>query len=212
MNTTAHEPDAVFRDILDGLSAAGRTRTARAVGQALRQSQQARIRAQKNADGSPYPARKRQVMHTRREVKFLWNGEVRTLRQWGHKRYRKGRAIIGRDPDRGGALRTFYRDDIERYIAVSSMSARQTSKKSTPMFARLRTYRWLKMRSDAEGAVVGFDGLAARIARVHQAGLRDEVAPGVMTTYPVRELLGVTAADERRIHDTIIRSLGGAAR
>ncbi|EFN7664138.1 TPA: phage virion morphogenesis protein [Escherichia coli] len=212
MNTTAHELDAVFRDILDGLSAAGRTRTARAVGQALRQSQQARIRAQKNADGSPYPARKRQVMHTRREVKFLWNGEVRTLRQWGHKRYRKGRAIIGRDPDRGGALRTFYRDDIERYIAVSSMSARQTSKKNTPMFARLRTYRWLKMRSDAEGAVVGFDGLAARIARVHQAGLRDEVAPGVMTTYPVRELLGVTAADERRMRDTIIRSLGSAAR
>lgn len=130
MNTAVHELDVVFRDILDGLSAAGRARTARAVGQALRRSQQARIRAQKNADGSPYPARKRQVMHTRREVKFVWNGEVRTLRQWGHKRYRKGRAIIGRDPDRGGALRTFYRDDIERYIAVSSMSARQTSKKT----------------------------------------------------------------------------------
>ena len=71
MSTTMHETDVVFRDILDGLSAAGRARTARAVGQALRQSQQARIRAQKNADGSPYPARKRQVMHTRREVKFV---------------------------------------------------------------------------------------------------------------------------------------------
>ncbi|WP_449264102.1 phage virion morphogenesis protein, partial [Escherichia coli] len=55
MNTTTHDPDAVFRDILNGLSTAGRARTARAVGQALRQSQQARIRAQKNADGSPYP-------------------------------------------------------------------------------------------------------------------------------------------------------------
>ncbi|MBB7315013.1 phage virion morphogenesis protein, partial [Escherichia coli] len=39
-----------------------------------------------------------------------------------------------------------------------------------------------------------------------------EVAPGVMTTYPVRELLGITAADERLVYDTIIRSLRSAAR
>lgn len=47
------ELDQVFSGILSGTSQAGRTLTARAVGQALKRSQQQRIKAQKNPDGSP---------------------------------------------------------------------------------------------------------------------------------------------------------------
>lgn len=55
-NDLFRELDQVFSDILAGTSQAGRVRTARAVGQALRKSQQLRIKAQQNPEGSPYPA------------------------------------------------------------------------------------------------------------------------------------------------------------
>ncbi|MGT3185601.1 phage virion morphogenesis protein, partial [Yersinia enterocolitica] len=54
-NDPFRELDQVFSAILAGTSQAGRTRTARAIGQALRHSQQLRIKAQKNPEGSPYP-------------------------------------------------------------------------------------------------------------------------------------------------------------
>lgn len=41
------ELDKVFSDILAGISASGRTRSARLIGQEIRRSQQQRIRAQK---------------------------------------------------------------------------------------------------------------------------------------------------------------------
>ncbi len=44
------------------------------------------------------------------------------------------------------------------------------------MFVKLRTARYLKARADASGVTVGYSGVAARIARVHQFGERDQVA------------------------------------
>ncbi len=210
MNKTIHETDAVFNDILQGMSASARTATARTTGQALRRSQQQRIRAQKAPDGTSFPARRRQLLHTHRKVTFLWNNQIRTLRQWHHQKLRYGRAITGMDDSRSG-LRTFYRSDIARFIEITSVSARRTSKKYTPMFNKIRTYRWLKMKAGQDGVSVGYDGLTARIARVHQYGLRDEAGPQVLADYPKRELLGFSQADERLIHHTVIRSLGRAA-
>ncbi|EKG9041400.1 phage virion morphogenesis protein, partial [Escherichia coli] len=43
------------------------------------------------------------------------------------------------------------------------------------MFVKLRTARYLKARADASGVTVGYSGVAARIARVHQFGERDQV-------------------------------------
>ncbi|EEI2191141.1 phage virion morphogenesis protein [Salmonella enterica] len=203
--------DAVFDDILAGLSAAGRTRTAREVGQAVRRSQQGHIRAQKNPDGSAYPARKRRVIRTQQGIKFIWNNEVRSLKNWHGGRGKYGRTITGFDTDRND-VRTFYREDIERYLEIRTQSVPRDSTKKAPMFVRLRTLRYLKMYPDAQGVTVGYQGVAARIARVHQFGLRDEAGPGVMATYPVRELLGLSAADEKRITETVINSLGSAGK
>lgn len=72
------------------------------------------------------------------------------------------------------------------------------------MFVKLRTARYLKARADASGVTVGYSGVAARIARVHQFGERDQVAPGIFTDYPVRELLGISQADERLIYNTVL--------
>ncbi|EIT2339676.1 phage virion morphogenesis protein [Salmonella enterica] len=203
--------DAIFGDILDGLSASGRARTAREVGQEVRRSQQRRIRAQKSPDGAAWPQRKRRILRSQQGIKFIWNDEVRELKNWHGGRGKYGRTITGYDMDRGG-IRTFYRSDIERYLAINTRSLRRDSTKKAPMFERLRTLRYLKIYPDPQGVSIGYSGVAARIARVHQYGLRDQVGPGVITKYPRRELLGISATDERLIYSAVINSLGSAGK
>jgi phage virion morphogenesis protein len=78
------------------------------------------------------------------------------------------------------------------------------------MFAKLRTARYLKAHADATGAVVEITGNAARIARVHQYGLIDKVAPsGPNTRYPRRLLLGFAADDRDLVRDLILGQLNG---
>ncbi|MGM3174768.1 phage virion morphogenesis protein [Dickeya lacustris] len=206
----AHALDQVFDDILSGLSPAGRLKTARQAGQALRRSQQQRIRSQKNPDASPYATRRRKVLRSQKGMVFVWEGQVRHLKNWHSGQGKHGRTITGFDEDRNG-IRTFYRSDIERYIEINTQAVRRSTRKTTPMFQRLCGYRFLRMRADSGGASVGFDGVAARIARVHQYGERDKVGPNTFARYPVRELLGITPADERLIHEAVINSLGSAA-
>ncbi|WP_073382631.1 phage virion morphogenesis protein [Edwardsiella piscicida] len=205
------ELDKVFSDILASLSASGRTRSARLIGQEVRRSQQRRVRAQKGPDGAAYPQRKRRIIRSQQGIKFIWNDEVRTLKNWHGGRGKYGRTITGFDTDRND-IRTFYRSDIERYLEINTRALRRDTARKAPMFERLRTLRFLKMHPDAQGVTVGYDGVAARIARVHQYGQRDQVGPGVIAKYPVRELLGLSSADEGLIYNTTINSLGGAAR
>lgn len=76
------------------------------------------------------------------------------------------------------------------------------------MFAKLRTARWLKTNVTHEGVEVGFFGRVARLARVHQEGGMDRVAPdGPMATYPARPLLGFTATDRAMVRDRVLEYL-----
>jgi len=73
------------------------------------------------------------------------------------------------------------------------------------MFAKLRTAKYMKARSTAEGAEVTFTGRVERIARVHQYGLMDHVTPGgPRVRYPRRELLGFTEVDRLLVRDTLL--------
>lgn len=127
-----------------------RSRLARQVAQGLRRSQQQRILAQRNPDGSAYAPRK-----------------ARDLR-----------AKAGR------------------------------IKRKAKMFTKLRTARYVKAKGGAEGATVGFAGRIARIARVHQYGLRDRPAPGARDVqYAKRELLGLTDAERDLIRDQVLAHL-----
>lgn len=79
------------------------------------------------------------------------------------------------------------------------------------MFRNIRTMAHLKAETNAEGAAVAITGRAARIARIHQEGLRDQVSPGGATVqYPVRQLLGFAAQDRERVRDLILKHLSGA--
>lgn len=203
-----HQLDQVFADILGSMSPAGRLRTAREVGRMLRQSQSRRIARQENPDGSKFEKRRRKVLHSQAGIGFIWNGETRRLRNWRATKGSRGRMLTGFDEGRG-AIRSFYREDIERYLDINFTQTRKDTTKADPMFRRLRTARFLKARADAGGATVGYVGVAARIARTHQYGLRDRVnKSGAVATYPQRQLLGITKADRMAIARSVIDSLG----
>ena len=202
------ELDRTMRTISSGLSPQALSRIAGQLARELRRSQQQRMRAQKAPDGTQWEPRRRRISRLKQRIRFIRNNETRTLKNWHHDVSRHGRTITGWDEDKGG-LRTFYREDITRYLEISTRRISRNATKTVPMFAKLRTARYLKARGDAGGLTVCYDGVAARIARVHQFGERDRVAAGMYTDYPARELLGITPADERLIADRLLNRIAG---
>lgn len=69
-------------------------------------------------------------------------------------------------------------------------------KRRAKMFQKLPKASYMKAKGDGQSITVGFTGRVARIARVHQYGLKDRAeanAPEVR--YQLRQVLGFTNAD-----------------
>lgn len=80
--------------------------------------------------------------------------------------------------------------------------------KRRAMFTKLRTNKYLKQRTSAAQISVGFFGRVARLASVHQHGLRDRVQRnGPNVQYAQRQLLGFSDADKQKIMDTLVTHL-----
>lgn len=80
--------------------------------------------------------------------------------------------------------------------------------KARAMFGKIRLNKHLRTLPEPDGAAVGFTGRAARIAQVHQEGLRDRVSPtGPEAQYPERKLLGFTESDIDRVRTTLLNAL-----
>lgn len=76
------------------------------------------------------------------------------------------------------------------------------------MFKRLGTAKYLKIKTSADEAALGFFSRVARIARVHHYGLRDRVEKdGPQHQYARRELIGITARDADHIAESVMRHL-----
>lgn len=209
-NPLFHELDAILADVMGVTTPTVRRRMARRVATDIRRSQQKRIGQQKNPDGTAYATRKKKTLRTQGGVSFLHNGEVRRLRNWRNSKGRYGdRMITGFDEDKGG-IRSFIRADIERYITINLSRKASTKAAKNPMFRRLRAARFLKATAYSDAAVIGFQGSAARIARVHQYGLSDKVAHRASAKYPARQLLGLTDAEIGGVADAIIGAMEGA--
>ena len=85
---------------------------------------------------------------------------------------------------------------------------RQGAIRRRAMFSKIRQAKHLKAFATAGAAEVGFIGATARIARVHQYGLRDRIGRnGPQHQYPQRELLGFSDADLRLVQDFLIDHL-----
>lgn len=133
--------------LLERLEPGERVKLARSIGQELRRSQQKRVMAQENPDGSKYAPRKKREL-----------------------RGKQGR--------------------IRRRL---------------DMFKKLRTASYLKIRGDSNAVSLGFTGRIARIAGVHQYGLKDRAERGAPEVqYDRRELLGFTDADLDIIRDSLL--------
>lgn len=136
--------------LLARLEPGERSKLARTIGQELRRSQQKRVVAQQNPDGSKFAPRKQRSL-----------------------RGKQGR--------------------IRRKLA---------------MFKKLRTASYLKVRGDSNAVTVGFTGRIARIARVHQYGLKDRAERGAPDVrYDQREVLGFTQSDIDLIRDSLLTHL-----
>ncbi|MGY2142219.1 phage virion morphogenesis protein [Pseudomonas azotoformans] len=133
--------------LLDRLEPAERIRLARNIGQALRRSQQKRVMAQENPDGTKFAPRKQRNL-----------------------RGKQGR--------------------IRRKLT---------------MFKKLRTASYLKASGDRNTVTVGFTGRIARIARVHQYGLKDRAERGAPDVqYEKREILGFMDADIEMVRNQLL--------
>lgn len=200
-----HALDALEHELaglLARVSPAERKKLSREIVRDLRKSQIKRIREQKNPDGSAFTRRKAQFITVQREMRFIWRGQQRSLKNWQQNK----RMITGFDVNKG-AVRSFRKGDIQRFIAVKKDRIKVKGKsKQTRMFKRLATARYMRAFSNENEAAIFFAPAAANIAAIHQYGLKEKLR-NLDIRYPSRQLLGFSADDTRRIEVAIINFL-----
>ena len=81
--------------------------------------------------------------------------------------------------------------------------------KRRAMFVKLKTARFLKIRTNANEAVIGFTGGVADIATIHQYGLSAKTTKNAnyKVQYAQRELLGFTDEDVEIIENLVLEQL-----
>ncbi|SDK68063.1 phage virion morphogenesis protein [Billgrantia gudaonensis] len=201
--------------LLKRLTAKQRKTLAREMGVALRRSQRERIKAQRNVDGTPYTPRKgkKRERRARRRLRFIYEKpghkpEEREIVNW----IATPETYFGFDEQKAGALRTFKKVRIVRYLErdltpVARPGARGQRSPDNKMFQKLMTAKYMRVDAKASGVAVGYEGRIARIARIHHEGLTDQVNAYVRHDYPERELLGATPDDIDMLVETILRHL-----
>ncbi|WP_456489624.1 phage virion morphogenesis protein [Marinobacter nauticus] len=76
------------------------------------------------------------------------------------------------------------------------------------MFTKLRTAKYLKIRTSPDSAGLAFAGPAARIAVIHHFGLRAKVDKnGPIYDYPARRLIGFGRGDLELIADRVLEHI-----
>lgn len=81
--------------------------------------------------------------------------------------------------------------------------------KGKAMFAKLRTAKYFKVRSNANEVSVGFSGNSGEIANIHQYGRKGLVRtkPEIRKKYAQRELLGFADKDMELIENLVLEQL-----
>lgn len=195
--------------LLEKLEPAQRKQLARTIGTELRKSQRQRIAQQKNPDGSKYtPGQKRRApLNKPKRFYYERTGRVAELKSYADF----GDRYTGYDLEAGG-IRTFLKEHIGQYYTPEKSGGGSIRQKKgrikRKMFTKMSSAKYLKQKHNASAVSVGFFGSVARIARVHQYGLRDRVAKnGPEVQYEKRELLGLTEQDKTMIEQLLIEHL-----
>lgn len=89
-----------------------------------------------------------------------------------------------------------------------NLRGKKGSIRKKAMFTKLRTAKYLKIRTTPDAAGLAFAGLAGRIAAIHQYGLRAKVDKnGPVYNYPARQLLGFGRDDLELIANRVLEHI-----
>lgn len=117
---------------------------------------------------------------------------------------------IGRDLRKSQGKRIFEQKnpDGSSYTPRRKRLREQKGKIKRKMFTKIKNTSNLKVLSTADSIAIGFVGRVARIARVHQEGLKDRAEKGAPdVVYPKRELLGFTDQEIKLIEDSLLKHI-----
>ncbi|BAV65761.1 phage virion morphogenesis protein [Sphingobium cloacae] len=216
MTNELEEVERIAGALLRDLSPGQRRSLMRRMARELAASQRQRIAAQRQPDGSAFAPRKAKQppVSGRGAACFLYpSGGGGAPRRVIMKSFTwaTGRMMTGFDIEAGG-IRSFEFDKVVKWLPVPAQYRnanagrlrRRGGVKRRAMFRRLASARYLRSGVEDQGFWVGFSGKVSQIASTHHFGLRDK--PSVRAAavrYPVRELLGDTAADRERMLDML---------
>ncbi|SFL31800.1 phage virion morphogenesis (putative tail completion) protein [Pseudomonas sp. NFACC46-3] len=112
------------------------------------------------------------------------------------RRSQQQRIIAQRNPDKSK-----YTPRKQRNLRKKKERVKQKAQ----MFQKMRTSNFLKAKGNNYAISIGFTGRIARIARVHQYGLKDRAKPDApMVRYKQREILGLTKGEIELIGATLL--------
>lgn len=117
---------------------------------------------------------------------------------------------IGRDlrKSQGKRISEQKNPDGSSYTPRRKRLREQKGKIKRKMFTKLKNTSRLKVLSTADAIAIGFIGRVARIARVHQEGLKDRAEKGAPdVVYPKRELLGFTDQEIKLVEDSFLKHI-----
>ncbi|MFA7597009.1 MAG: phage virion morphogenesis protein [Novosphingobium sp.] len=211
------ELESFVGGMLKSLEPSARRGLFRRVATTMRRQNRARIRSQRSPDGSAFAPRKtpaKPVMGNY-AVKFLYpsggSGPPRLvfMKSWE----KQGPIFTGYDVEAGG-IRSFEYAKVIKWLRVDPAD----DNKGGGKIRQRRTIRQRAMfrriggkmqagQNDHE-AWIGFGGMVAAVATVHQLGLKDKPARHSREVrYARRELLGMTAKEREDLLDTVIAHL-----
>ncbi len=117
---------------------------------------------------------------------------------------------LGRDlrKSQGKRISEQKNPDGSSYTPRRKRLREQKGKIKRKMFTKIKNTSNLKVLSNADSIAIGFVGRVARIARVHQEGLKDRAEKGAPdVVYPKRELLGFTEQDIKLVEDSFLKHI-----
>lgn len=202
--------------LLARLSTSERRKLNQDIARELRTSHRKRIAAQKNPDGSKFAPRKQVKEERAKPVRFLYrkpggSERIADMRSWGYQ----GKLMVGFDRE-AGDLRSFNKDRVVRFLKPGggggggALRDKRGRIKRQAMFKKIGSARHLKIQSDPNTIAIGFIGRTARLARIHQFGLKDKAGERAREVeYERRQLLGLTGDDLELIRDRLLEHMAG---
>ena len=191
MSTDLLQLDEWMQAFISRMDGPSRQKLAGQVARELRKLQGQNIKAQRSAEGTAWPQRKKPKA-VAPPIRYVYRAKDRHIREIEMSNYRdRPDRITGYDKEAGG-IRTMLKVGMLRSLPARNGPTAAATRRAQLMLQRMATPAIMRAKATPEGAELSFSGLSERIAAVHHFGLRDAVrSGGPEYDYPSRPLLGI---------------------